>query len=454
MNVQMGALCNSCPVMAVLEEQSKRIKELEGRMAEQANEIKDLRTKLSIYENPHTPSSAQRRFEEQSKRETGLSKKRGAPEGHRGATRPWPEPTEFVEVRCERCERCGGRDIEFIEFDPALREDIAPPRRNVVVTRYDRGMYRCHGCGHEFTANHKDCPQKGRFGIHFIVYLTLLKFSLRGVLRRIGRFTGYTNNLEVSATGVHDILLRVGEACRKEYFMTLKQVRSAEWRYIDETGMKVNGRNWWLWIFRTCEDDVLVVIRRSRSGNVLKEILGVECLGAGVADGWRAYNALAVLQRCWAHLLREVDAFKDRPGGEELSKTIHLLFQDLKEFLGKDPPMEERQRQKESWDKEMEEVVERFSRFIELKKPLTYIQNGLGSWYTCLLYPGMEPTNNLGEQAMREHVLIRKIIGTFRSERGAENYQYIASMFATWRLQGKNEYEELENLLRRELCLS
>jgi transposase len=66
----------------------------------------------------------------------------------------------------------------------------------------------------------------------------------------------------------------------------------------------------------------------------------------------------------------------------------------------------------------------------------------------------MEPTNNLGEQAMREHVVMRKIIGCFRSENGSQNYQYIASMLASWNLQGKNMFVELEKLLRRELCLS
>ena len=69
-------------------------------------------------------------------------------------------------------------------------------------------------------------------------------------------------------------------------------------------------------------------------------------------------------------------------------------------------------------------------------------------WYTCMLYPGMEPTNNLGEQAIREHIILRKIIGCFRSENGAENYQYNASLLADWRLQGKNGFEELEQLLR------
>ena len=98
-------------------------------------------------------------------------------------------------------------------------------------------------------------------------------------------------------------------------------------------------------------------------------------------------------------------------------------------------------------------LEERYGQFEELKKPVTYIRNGLGSWYTCVLHPGMEPTNNLGEQAMREHVIIRKIIGCFRSENGAANYQYIASLLASWRLQNKNMFEELEMLIRRELCL-
>jgi hypothetical protein len=39
------------------------------------------------------------------------------------------------------------------------------------------------------------------------------------------------------------------------------------------------------------------------------------------------------------------------------------------------------------------------------------------------------------------------IIGCFRSEKGAENYRYIASLRATCRLQGKNGFEEFEKVL-------
>ena len=42
----------------------------------------------------------------------------------------------------------------------------------------------------------------------------------------------------------------------------------------------------------------------------------------------------------------------------------------------------------------------------------------------------MEPINNLDEQAIREHVVIRKINGTFRFESGSQNYQDIASLLS------------------------
>ena len=83
--------------------------------------------------------------------------------------------------------------------------------------------------------------------------------------------------------------------------------------------------------------------------------------------------------------------------------------------------MDERRSMKGKFDTRMEEIVKRYDPYRELHKPVEYIRNGLGSWFTCLLYPGMESTNNLAEQAIGEHVVIRKIIGTFRSESGSRN---------------------------------
>ena len=435
------------------EEAIQIIKQLQQENRELKETITKLEKKLCVYENPHTPSS-QRRFKGGSKGNSPHGK-RGAPKGHRGATRKTPKPDEVVSVTSDTCPFCGCNPGEPREVETAIIEELPPPSK-IKVTQYMFHRYECQHCGLGFTTNHIDCPQNGVFGVNLLNYITMLKFHLRGVLRRIQSYLHHLCGFDISVKGIHDVLLRVGDACKNEYLHLLQRVKTARWRYTDETGFHVNGEKWWLWNFRTDKDESLVVIRKSRGRKVLKEVHGEKPPdGADVVDGWRAYNYFENIQRCWAHLLREIDDYQEKSvNGKKLSEEIHQKYHELKDFLGKDPPMKMRRKQKDIWDREITKIVERYRCFDELQKPVKYIKFGLGCWYTCLLYRGMEPTNNLGEQAIREHVIMRKIIGTFRSEKGSENYQYIASMFATWRLQGKNVFDELERLLRKELCLS
>lgn len=428
------------------------IQKLEQENKELKERITELENKLRQYENPHTPPS-QQRFKGNT---SGInpSGKRGAPPGHRGATRIMPEPDEIIPVTMDHCPRCGSYLGRPIGVESRTIEEIPPPQK-IRVTRYDLHKYVCPGCGCEVTARHQDCPMVGNLGIRLMTHITMAKFHQRGVLRRIQESLWEQYRFLISPKGIRDVLLRVGDACIPEYNLLQQRMQWAWWKYADETVMPVMGKHWWLWMFRSNADDVLVVIRPSRGKKVLEEIFGSDPQGVMVNDGYRGYQWLPVVQRCWAHLLREIDDFKEPLEHEQqLSEEMHRRFDLLKEFIGKDPPMEERKRQKELWDAELRTVVNEYLQYLDTRVKAQYIENGLGCWYTCLLYPGMQPTNNLAEQAIREHVIMRKIIGTFRSEKGSENYQYIASLLATWKLQGKNMSEELENLLRRELCLS
>lgn len=441
----------------LLEEENRLLKKAVHQLEQQIHELQEritkLENKLRTYENPHTPPS-QQRFKRNTTGTTNPLGKRGAPPGHRGATRILPEPDEIISVTMDQCPRCGSYLGNHIGVESRVIEEIPPPQK-IRVTRYDLHKYMCPGCGCEVTATHQDCPKVGNLGIRLMTQITMAKYHQRGVLRRIQETLWEQYRFSISPKGIQDVLLRVGNACAGEYEQLKQRIRLAQWRYTDETGIPVMGENWWLWVSRTNSDDVLVTIRSSRGQKVLKEILGEEVIGADVTDGWRSYQWLPRVQRCWAHLLREVDDFKEPLEHEQqLSEEIHRRFDLLKEFIGKDPPMNERVIQKKIWDEELQKLVNENLQYLDVRVKAHYIENGLGCWYTCLLYPGMQPTNNLAEQAIREHVIMRKIIGTFRSVRGSENYQHIASLLATWKLQGKNMSEELENLLRRELCLS
>jgi len=441
-----------------IQDLEKENQEVTKENQELKNKIDILEKRLTYYENPHTPPSARKLSEAKAQDEKKSDEvgKRGAPKGHKGATRLKPEPDKIIDVTANNCEKCGSKNIQPLnDVNKNIIEDFVPTEKKIKATQFNRHKVKCLDCGHEFISKHPDCPQVGNFGVYLLVYITILKFHLRGVLRKIQDFLFYDNGFEISTKGIHDILLRVGDICKISYEQSIEQIRNVAWIHIDETGIKINGEKYWLWIFRTNNNDILVVIRKSRGRDVLLDILGEKWDKPIIVDGWKAYWKYSIVQRCWAHLLREIDAFKDSSDeGKQLSETIHHCFNNLKEFLAKNPSLSEREKQKTIFDNEMKDIVEKYRMYKELHKPTKYLQNGLGKWYTCLLFPGMEPTNNLGEQAMREHVIMRKIIGCFRSKSGAENYQYIASLLASWKLQDKNIFEELENLLRQELCLS
>jgi hypothetical protein len=427
---------------------AQELEDAKRRLDATVQELERLKARLRAYENPHTPSSAVR-FKKAAPGRTG---KRGAPKGHPGTTRAAPVPDEDVSVRRNVCPHCREALGEPERVTERVIEDVVPSR--VVTTRFLLGEYTCPGCGAHVESRHADCPQKGRFGIGVHVSAVLLKHTARAPIRKVISVMGRIYGLTLSPKAVQDILLRVGDACCAGYNALLSRIRDARWVHIDETGVRVNGKNWWVWVFRTDADDVAVVIRATRSASVAREVLGDDPPPV-VADGYSGYNWIHTKQRCWAHLLREVDAHAGASdAGRALADAVHALYGELKTAL-ESADETERLASKDRLEARPRDIITGHDTEDnpELRKPVTYLHNGIGDWFTCLAHPGMPATNNLAEQAVREHVVQRKIIGAFRSERGPRSYACIASLLETWSYQGKDPYEELDALLRRELCL-
>jgi hypothetical protein len=428
------------------------------RMEELEKKVEELTRRLKRYENPNTPPS--KRIEDKKKADDNSGEteppKYGAPLGHKGATRETPEPDRTEDVVADHCENCGSSDIRELDgCDSKVVEEVPPPQKAQAI-QYNRHNVECMNCGHCFVSKHKDCPKQGNLGINLLGQLTVMKVDFRLPFRKI-RSALHLNAFDLTPMGINNALTRVGEACKGEYEKIIERIRAAKWVHVDETGMKVrraDGTKGWLWLFRSSDGDILVVICKSRGKSVPQDILGADFKGAICVDGWCAYNGFKIIQRCWAHLLREVDAYLETEEGKDLSTEIHAVFKELREFIDSNPSTEQRKTKKAQFDRRMKKLVMKYMVVGKLQHPVTYITNGLGSWFTCVLYLGMEPTNNLCEQSIREHVVIRKIIGMFRSEKGSQVYQYIASLFATWKLKGADIYEGITALLSRNLCLA
>ena len=74
---------------------------------------------------------------------------------------------------------------------------------------------------------------------------------------------------------------------------------------------------------------------------------------------------------------------------------------------------------------------------------VTYLGNGGLWWLNFVRHPGVEPTNSRAERALREGVVIRKIVGTLRNRRGARALAQLLSVIGTWKPRGEGPAKKL-----------
>jgi len=194
------------------------------------------------------------------------------------------------------------------------------------------------------------------------------------------------------------------------------------------------------------------VVRMSRGGQVARELLGETFAGLLVTDRYSAYNWYPVRWRqvCWAHVLRDFEAMRDRGGrSEEIGRALlaqaHQMFTwwhrvregTLKRatFRSYMTPLR----------REVERLLEVGSRCGVPKTAGTCrdILKRREALWTFVQVEGVEPTNNTAERSIRPGGLWRK--GSFGTQ-SAEGSRFVESMMtvvATLKQQQRNVLEYL-----------
>jgi transposase len=400
--------------------------------------IKELEARLAQYENAHTPPSLRRgrnRKKDQDKNNKG---KPGQKVGHKGLTRPYATPDRQVEVTMDRCPDCGTDLGAPFRIDSKIVEEIPEPQP-IIVTEYKIAHYRCPCCRKEVAAKDPGCPHEGRFGNNVIAQATLLKYEDRLPHRKIQDTMKRLFGLRISPATIFDLTRRAADAVRSEYDAILRKIRSAPILYVDETSIHVQGERHWIWTFSTPSESFFV-IRKSRGMKVLMEVLTRRFKGIIVCDGWKPYTRFTKrIQRCWAHLLRESKDIAEKfEEAIPLHNALKELYAILTEALEKDPPPEVR---KTLWQLAREAlrhwIMKEYS-IEKVRKFIGKINNGFDYWFTFIINPGVEPTNNRAERALRPQVVLRKILGTLRNDKGTSIHERIMTTLATWGQRGQD----------------
>ena len=229
------------------------------------------------------------------------------------------------------------------------------------------------------------------------------------------------------------------EPCHAELAATLPRQPVI---HIDETGHPENGDDLWTWGFHVPgpQGFTWFHIDPSRSTKVLYEFLGEAFSGIIGCDYYSVYRKFlketsAVMQFCWAHLIRDVKFLTILPDpvtrrwGQKLLAKIKILF---RLWHRRD------QMPQEKWERAVRRaqvaVLARARRAAPRIEARTLAQRfrDHGTYYfTFLAVPGVEPTNNGMEQRMRFVAIDRKITQGTRGERGRRWCERMWTVLAT-----------------------
>lgn len=417
--------------------------EILEEMYRQYVELEKLKRKLRRYENPHTPPSKETRKNRTnfiSKTGLGVGKRTG----YKGKTRKRKKPTHFTDNYDDICSQCG--EHGKLKKKKSKTYEETPEPQTTMIVKSNWGYYECI-CGHVWESKPKEVPEVGIFGKNMQSQITLLRFDDRLPLRKAISALEREYKTTLTSKTVYDVTKRVADKITPEYEKIKSKIRRATNLNIDETKIKIQGKTYWLWIFRS-NKNVFFVIHKKRNRTVLDEILGYHYRGFINCDGLSAYQEYTkYLQRCWAHILRETKEMAEK---YEDAKPMHLWMKDLfavVKLASVRDSIEKRQRMYDECIIKMKQLIQIYSSYSHLTTVVTKIKNGLDFWFTRIMHPQIEPTNNRGERSLREIVVIKKIMGTLRNEDGAEVLAKMMTLISTWRLNGQNPFYSLRAII-------
>ncbi len=384
-------------------------------------------------------------------------RKPGGQPGHPAHQRELFPPEMLASIPADylldACPSCGGH--LFLTDDPPIvvqQVDIAAPPLEIHEHRSHPGW--CPYCQKPHYAPFPlPIARGGLTGTRLTTVIAYLKGACHASFSTIRKFVRDVIGLTISRGQLAKIIGKVSRALEQPYQDLLEDLPSQAVLNVDETGHKRNGQQQWTWCFRAGLY-TLFKIDPTRSADVLIDVLGAEFDGVLGCDYFSAYRRYhrefgVVLQFCLAHLIRDVkflttlpDA-RDRVYGEGLREALRGLFAVIhrrQEWTEREFPSR--------LEAARDEVLWRGTHNVPATRACLNLAKRLeshgDSYFRSITTPGVEPTNNLAEQAIRFVVIDRRITQGTRSERGDRWCERIWTVMATCSQQGRSVFADLE----------
>lgn len=207
---------------------------------------------------------------------------------------------KIVHLYLKACSNCGaGADYlrkagsweHYVEYLVPIKHGM-----QLVITKYIVHRYYCKKCKELVSVDFgilKDC----HFGFGFITTVMQSRIESRHsysqVLVEFNRWIPDWDRF-ISKTTIVDWFKKYG-ACLEEFYLEcVNKLKEAKYVHVDETGLPMKGKNWWLWVITTTFF-TLFIPSVTRGRKAIEDFFD-DFEGVLISDFWGAYNNLTAEQ--------------------------------------------------------------------------------------------------------------------------------------------------------------
>jgi transposase len=352
-------------------------------------------------------------------------KRRGGKPGHEGKSRANQTPDHILECRAEVCPGCG-RDISqqsqtVVSVHQMI--DIPPVEPQVIEVRRYQAVCECGRCVLGSVPQGYDEPQQV-FGAGVHSLLSYLNGTHHIAQQRLTDLMQTVFGLDLSAGALVNSLQRTARRLAAPAHDILCDIRRSVVVGSDETGLRVEGQNGWLWVVQTPQASYFAAAD-TRTGDVLEALMFDAVAEVWCSDLFSA-QLTAPARRfavCNAHYLRKLQYALDSGDTTFAPAFQYLLRQALHLARARDDlPPDLYTRQVETVKATAQHLLTWPVAGEDSRKLQKSLSKHFDKLWVFLDRPDVPFDNNASERALRPAVIHRKVIGGFRTEDGAAAY--------------------------------
>jgi transposase len=345
-----------------------------------------------------------------------------------------PSPDAVVDRRPDLCRHCGSAALTPVGSESYDHHELVA--RPVLVTRVNLAVCACGRCGRRTTAE-PPAGMEGLIGGRRRAFTVLLRPYTDVPYARLRTLLDEVFGLRLSHGYLVATIDTAAAALAPAAQDIREAVRTAPVVLSDETGLRVDGRNGWVWLFRT-PWDILFLVDRRRAKTVVAELMAGHRPEAWISDRYPAQGGHAAeRQACLAHLVRDcrkAEQLGDTAFAPALKAVLEtILRHDARQPAWADSTLALRLG---AIERRLDAVTAIEARHRDGERLRRWVKAHRAELTLCLRRRDVPATNNASERALRPFVTARKVFGCARSKEGADAMAVIRSVLMTARARG------------------